>query len=157
MSDFNLRVVEGSPHRVFVAGDIDFATAHRVTELLCELSGDEINVDCEGVTFIDTAGFDALDWGYVVATARGHTFAVVGLRDFQPRVHGASACAATGTRAVPTLSERRTAERTLSTGCYRPSRRSHTVKRARHRRPGHMQRGPSSATVQPQCGPERRA
>ena len=85
MSDFNLRVVEGSPHRVFVAGDIDFATARRVTELLCELSGD-IEVDCEEVTFIDTAGFDALDWGYVVATARGHTFAVVGLRDSRARV-----------------------------------------------------------------------
>jgi anti-anti-sigma regulatory factor len=85
VSDFNLRVVEGSPHRVFVAGDIDFATAPRVTELLCELSGD-IRVDCEAVTFIDTDGFDALDWGYVVATARGHNFSVVGLRDFQARV-----------------------------------------------------------------------
>ena len=85
MSDFNLRVVEGTPHRVFVAGEIDFATAHRITEVLCELSGD-IKVDCAEVTFIDTAGFDALDWGYVVATARGHTFAVVGLRDFQARV-----------------------------------------------------------------------
>ena len=53
--------------------------------MLCELSGD-IKVDCAEVTFIDTAGFDALDWGYVVATARGHAFAVIGLRDFQPRV-----------------------------------------------------------------------
>jgi anti-anti-sigma regulatory factor len=85
MSDVSISVVEGSPHRVVVVGDIDFATAHRVTEMLCELSGD-IKVDCEEVTFIDTAGFDALDWGYVVATARGHTFAVVGLRDFQARV-----------------------------------------------------------------------
>ena len=92
MSDFNIRVVEGSPHRVFVAGDIDFATAHLVTELLCELSGD-IKVDCQEVTFIDTAGFDALDWGYVVATACGHTFAVVGLQDFQARIAEAGACA----------------------------------------------------------------
>ena len=53
--------------------------------MLCELSGD-IKVNCEEVTFIDTAGFDTLDWGYVVATARGHTFAVVGLRGFQARV-----------------------------------------------------------------------
>src|ERR1044072_4656777 len=85
MSDFSIRVVEGSPHRVLVAGDIDFATAPRATELLWELSGG-IRVEGEEVTFIDTAGFDALDWGYVVATARGHTFAVVGLRDFQARV-----------------------------------------------------------------------
>lgn len=85
MSGFNILVVEGSPHRVSVAGDIDFATAPRVTEVLCELSGD-IKVDCAEVTFIDTAGFDALDWGYVVATARGHAFAVIGLRDFQARV-----------------------------------------------------------------------
>ena len=52
--------------------------------MLCELSGD-IKVDCAEVTFIDTAGLDALDWGYVVATARGYTFAVIGLRDFQAR------------------------------------------------------------------------
>ena len=85
MSDFHIRVVEGSPHRVFLAEDIDFATAQWVTELLCELSGD-IKVDCAQVTSIDTAGIDALDWGCVVATARGHTFAVVGLREFQAQV-----------------------------------------------------------------------
>jgi anti-anti-sigma factor len=85
MSAFNIHVVEGSPHRVFLAGEIDIVTASRVTEVLCELSGD-IKVDCAKVTFIDTAGFNALDWAYVVATARGHTFAVVALRDFQARV-----------------------------------------------------------------------
>ena len=85
MSTFSARVVEGSPHRVFLAGEVDYATAPQVSELLCELSGD-IEVDCAEVVFIDTAGFDALDWGYVVATARGHTFAVVALRDFQAQV-----------------------------------------------------------------------
>jgi anti-anti-sigma regulatory factor len=85
MSDFEFRVVEGSPHRVFLAGVIDFATAPHLAELLCDLSGD-IEVDCAEVTFIDTAGFEALDWGYVVATARSHSFAVLALRDFQARV-----------------------------------------------------------------------
>ena len=85
MSGFNVLVFEGSPHRVFFVGEIDIMTAPRVTEVLCDLWGD-IEVDCSEVTFIDTAGFGVFDWSYVVATARGNSFVVTGLRRFQTHI-----------------------------------------------------------------------
>ena len=85
MSDLNVLVLEGSPHRVSIVGEIDISSAPQITEVLCDLWGD-IEVDCTEVTFIDTAGFGAFDWSYVVATARGNSFVVRGLRRFQTRV-----------------------------------------------------------------------
>ena len=157
MSDFNLRVVEGSPHRVFVAGDIDFATARRVTELLCELSGD-IEVDCEEVTFIDTAGFDALDWGYVVATARGPHLRRGWVARLPSACRGASRVCRTG--ATSRADVRASGERAERGLCSRVSppiasfayREGGTSAEA-----GRMREGPRAQTVQPQCDPERRA
>ena len=83
--EYSVLVVEDSPQRVFITGDIGAATAARVTEVLCDLSGD-ITVDCSGITFIDTAGLAALDWSYRVATLRGNSFEITGLRRVQPRV-----------------------------------------------------------------------
>lgn len=85
MSDYSVLVVEDSPQRVFITGAIGAETASRVTEVLCDLSGD-ITVDCTGVTFIDTAGFAALDWSYRIATLRGNRFEVTGLRRVPPYV-----------------------------------------------------------------------
>jgi len=85
VNDFNVLVLEGHPTCVFIAGVIDMATAPRVAEVLCDLRGD-ITVDCSEITFIDSAGFKALDWGYLVATAAGHTFDVTGLPTFQEEV-----------------------------------------------------------------------
>jgi anti-anti-sigma regulatory factor len=85
VSEYSVVVVEDSPHRVFITGAIGAATAQRMTEVLCDLSGD-ITVDCTGITFIDTAGFAALDWSYRVATLRGNRFEVTGLRRVPPYV-----------------------------------------------------------------------
>jgi anti-anti-sigma regulatory factor len=83
--EFNVLVLEDSPQQVFLTGDLNVSTAARITEVLCDLSGD-VTVDCTGVTFIDTAGFAALDWSFRVATLRGHAFTITGLRRVQPRV-----------------------------------------------------------------------
>ena len=85
VSDYSVLVVEDSPQRVFITGSISAATAPRVTEVLCDLSGDAM-VDCTGITFIDTAGFAALDWSYRVATLRGNRFEITGLRRVPPHV-----------------------------------------------------------------------
>ena len=87
MPEFSVLVVEDSPQRVFLTGDLNVATAARITEVLCGLSGD-VTVDCTGVTFIDTAGFAALDWSFRVATLRGNAFTIAGLRRLQPREPG---------------------------------------------------------------------
>jgi anti-anti-sigma regulatory factor len=87
MSNFNVLVIEGRPHQVFIVGEIDIVTAPRVTDVLCDLRGD-VAVDCTEITFIDSAGFEALDCGYRVATAGGSTFDVAGLQEFQARVAG---------------------------------------------------------------------
>ena len=84
MPEFSVLVVEDSPQRVFLTGDLNVVTAPRVTEVLVGLSGD-VTVDCTGVTFIDTAGFEALDWSFRVANLRGSDFAITGLRRLQPR------------------------------------------------------------------------
>ncbi len=84
MPEFSVLVVEDFPQRVFLTGDLNGATAARITEVLVGLSGD-VTVDCTGVTFIDTAGFSALDWSFRVATLRGNAFAITGLRRLQPR------------------------------------------------------------------------
>jgi ABC-type transporter Mla MlaB component len=83
MSDFSVVVVEDFPQRVFITGNVGAATAARITQVLCDLSGD-ISVDCTGITLIDTAGFAALDWSYRVATLRGNTFEITGLRRLHP-------------------------------------------------------------------------
>ena len=85
MSNFNVLVLEASPNCVFIAGDIDVVSAPRVAEVLCDLRGD-ITVDCTEISFIDSAGFKALDRGYLVATAAGNTFDVTGLRAFHAQV-----------------------------------------------------------------------
>jgi anti-anti-sigma regulatory factor len=85
MSNFNVLVLEGSLNRVFISGDIDVASAPRVAEVLCDLRGD-VTVDCAEITFIDSAGFEALDRGYVVASAARNAFDVSGLPIFQARV-----------------------------------------------------------------------
>jgi anti-anti-sigma regulatory factor len=82
--EFSVLVVEDVPQRVFLTGDLNVVTAARITEVLCGLSGD-VTVDCTGVTYIDTAGFAALDWSFHIATLRGHAFAITGLRRLQPR------------------------------------------------------------------------
>jgi anti-anti-sigma regulatory factor len=85
VSEYSVLVVEDSPQRVFITGSVSTSTAPRVTEVLCDLSGD-VTVDCTGITFIDTAGFTALDWSYRVATLRGNRFEIVGLRRVPPHV-----------------------------------------------------------------------
>jgi ABC-type transporter Mla MlaB component len=82
--EFSVLVVEDSPQRVFLTGDLNVATAPRITEVLCGLPGD-VTVDCTGITLIDTAGFAALDWSFRVATLRGNAFTITGLRRLQPR------------------------------------------------------------------------
>ena len=85
MSNFNVLVFEGHPNCVFIAGDIDVVSGPRVAEVLCDLRGD-VTVDCADIDFIDSAGFTALDWGYLVATGAGYTFDVTGLPTFPTQV-----------------------------------------------------------------------
>jgi anti-anti-sigma regulatory factor len=85
MSNVDVLVLEGRPNRVFIAGDIDVVTGPRLAEVLCDLRGD-ITVDCTDISFIDSAGFTALDSGYLVATAAGNTFDVTGLPMFPARI-----------------------------------------------------------------------
>ena len=85
MSNFNVVVLEGRSNCAFISGDIDVVTAPRVAEVLCDLRGD-VTVDCTEISFIDSAGFKALDRGYLVATAAGNTFDVTGLPTFQAQV-----------------------------------------------------------------------
>ena len=90
MPEFSVLVVEDLPQRVFLTGDLNVATAPRITEGLCGLSGD-VTVDCTGITSVDTAGFAALDWSFRVATLRGNAFTISGLRRLQPREAALSA------------------------------------------------------------------
>jgi len=74
-------VFPGSPDRVVIHGDIDIRNAPEIDDAFSALTGD-VQVDCVGVGFIDTAGFHALDRAYDTARARGSSFTVSGLNTF---------------------------------------------------------------------------
>jgi anti-anti-sigma factor len=78
-------ISNGSLGQMIVTGELDIATAPQIDAAFAGLSG-EVVVDCRDVTFIDSAGFDALDRGYEAATKRGATFVVTGLSGFQTRI-----------------------------------------------------------------------
>lgn len=81
----DLLVSNGSLGQILVAGELDCATTSQIDDAFAGLSG-EVVVDCRDVTFIDSAGFHALDRGYEAATKRGATFVVTGLSGFQTRI-----------------------------------------------------------------------
>lgn len=78
-------VLTGSPGGIALHGEIDAATVPQIDAAFFELSGN-VTVDCTDVTFIDSAGFHALDRGYEAAVKRGATFTVSGLGSFQTRI-----------------------------------------------------------------------
>ena len=71
--------------RVIIEGRLDFATVPQLRAILAGVRGD-VEVDCTRMTFIDRSGFEALTFGYVVATSQGYDFSVTGLNDFAARV-----------------------------------------------------------------------
>ena len=83
MPDF--LVANGSLGQIVVTGELDLATAPQIDAAFAGLSG-HVVVDCRDVTFIDSAGFHALDRGYEAAIRRGATFVVSGLSSFQTRI-----------------------------------------------------------------------
>jgi anti-anti-sigma regulatory factor len=85
MSDFTVLITPGLPQHVAISGEIDMMTAPQIDAALATLSGD-INVDCTNVTFIDSAGFHALDRGHRAAVARGTTFEASDLGVFHTRI-----------------------------------------------------------------------
>jgi anti-anti-sigma regulatory factor len=70
--------------RVIVQGKLDRAAAPQLRAILAGVRGD-VEVDCTRISFIDRSGFDALTFGYDVATAQGYEFSVTGLSDFAAR------------------------------------------------------------------------
>jgi anti-anti-sigma factor len=78
-------VSNGSLGQILVTGELDCATTSQIDAAFAGMSG-EVVVDCRDVTFIDSAGFHALDRGYEAATKRGATFVVTGLSRFQTRI-----------------------------------------------------------------------
>ncbi|MEV6492673.1 STAS domain-containing protein [Actinoplanes sp. NPDC051633] len=69
---------------VFVAGEIDMATADELQHALITAVGGrsatEVLVDYAGVTFCDSSGIAALDRAYAVAAERGVVFRLVGVQ-----------------------------------------------------------------------------
>jgi anti-anti-sigma factor len=75
----------GFPASIVIAGEIDLATAPRVDSAFATVTGD-VRVDCSEVTFVDSAGFHALDRAYEAAVRRGNSFTLSGLRPFPSRI-----------------------------------------------------------------------
>ena len=94
------RICHGRPHGsrprrlprlIFVAGELDLATAPALHAALVGLSGGVI-VDCTDLGFLDSAGFYCLDRGYNSAVARQSTFKSRASTVFRDGSRGSSRC-----------------------------------------------------------------
>jgi anti-sigma B factor antagonist len=72
--------VDGAVARVDVHGELDLHGAPRLINCICELAGqpiERIDLSCEHVAFVDSAGVRSLIVGRNEASRRGVGFAVV--------------------------------------------------------------------------------
>ena len=69
----SIEIRRGAPTRLKLRGQVDFTTGRMLTDAIASLDGEDLLIDCDGLTFLDSYGIDVLAVTYLDYEARGRS------------------------------------------------------------------------------------
>ena len=69
----SIEIRRGAPTRLRLRGRVDFTTGRMLTDAIASLDGEDLLIDCDGLTFLDSYGIDVLAVTYLDYEARGRS------------------------------------------------------------------------------------
>ena len=69
----SIEIRRGAPTRLKVLGEVDYTTGRMLTDAIASLDGEDLLIDCDGLTSLDSYGIDVLAVTYLDYEARGRS------------------------------------------------------------------------------------